>query len=1285
MPVNWSLRWLAWASAVVVACGEPQAQPADTAVAPVADSAQPGVDAATDTLRTLPDNAVTAADGVGSNCPGGPGCACAQNGDCDNALCIDTPAGRRCAVNCTTSCPDAFKCAQVSSATGDIANVCVPTWGRLCDPCQVSKSCVALGQPGGQCVAHGAAGAYCGAACAQDTDCPPTFTCRALPTVEGAAAKQCVPKGTTADDIGACTCSPAASAAGLSTTCLAKPTGGGTGACPGTRSCGTDGLTVCLGAAATAEVCDSIDNDCDAQTDEGACDDGASCTADYCDKNATGGCAHDPQPGLGCNADDSVCTENDTCDGAVCKPGKPKDCTDDNACTLDSCVPKSGCAHAPDDGAKCNDDNPCTIGDLCAKAICVPGAPKPCSAGAACQVAQCEVATGKCGFGNASDGLGCDDVNLCTTKDACASGLCQGKVTDCDDANPCTNDGCAAQTGCTHTPAGAPCNDGNACTAADTCKDAVCVGIAKPATACDDQNGCTKDTCEPVQGCAHATVTDGSGCDDGDKCTPGDKCQSGACTAGANICPCKVDADCASADDGNLCNGTMACVWGPYATQCVLKAGSIVVCDTAKDTTCTVATCAPKTGQCAPQALADGTACDADGSVCTQNDACKAGACSAGAKTVCDDKNPCTDDACDKVKGCGYVANLSPCDADGSDCTIGDTCAAKVCLPGAVKSCNDSNPCTVDQCDPKSGGCNFKTLPKDASPCDADGSACTDNDACSNGSCIAGKVLNCDDANVCTSEFCDPKIGCTATQLSVACDADGSLCTAGDKCTGGKCVVGPLTTCNDNQLCTKDSCNPKSGQCAYDVIAGNGTPCDSDGSVCTENDACAGGKCVIGKAIDCNDQNPCTTDDCAVKTGCTHVKLADGLSCGTGKVCKAGQCKAASPCNAGLDVNFGGPQQDEGYRVVAYAGGFVIAGMTQVSASAKQGWLVLVNSAGKIGWSTTVGPGDGQSRLTDVATAPGGFVASGFTTGKSAGGKDAWVVRFDAKGAQLSETTFGGAGDDEALAVQPVPDGTVIVGNIGQPQKVGLVAKIDGVGAKLWSISYGPMIFTAVALATGGVVAGGHAGSGSSGNGATLVKLDGLGSVLWTKTMPNTKNYLDALVAHTDGYSVFGSGLPARLWRTDVNGNVLWHRDLDGVISVSDAIATPTGYATIGTAYVIALGGSFAEFTALNADGAVVHNSVLTAKPSTYGAGLVALADGYAITGQSDYNLWVLRTDPWFASDCPTSGACADLLPADCADADPCTLDWCSATGGCTHKKPACTWNPACAAVPKCP
>lgn len=82
---------------------------------------------------------------VNISCPGSAGCTCSANGDCDVGLCIETPTGKQCAAKCTDSCPKDYSCAAVSGSGGDILNVCVPSWGKLCNPCLTSAGCAAVG------------------------------------------------------------------------------------------------------------------------------------------------------------------------------------------------------------------------------------------------------------------------------------------------------------------------------------------------------------------------------------------------------------------------------------------------------------------------------------------------------------------------------------------------------------------------------------------------------------------------------------------------------------------------------------------------------------------------------------------------------------------------------------------------------------------------------------------------------------------------------------------------------------------------------------------------------------------------------------------------------------------------------------------------------------------------------------------------------------------------------------------------------------------------------------
>jgi hypothetical protein len=160
------------------------------------------------------------------------------------------------------------------------------------------------------------------------------------------------------------------------------------------------------------------------------------------------------------------------------------------------------------------------------------------------------------------------------------------------------------------------------------------------------------------------------------------------------------------------------------------------------------------------------------------------------------DGNPCTDDICDGAGTCIHPANAAPCD-DGTACTIGDACQDGTCVPGVLLDCDDSNVCTDDRCDPGAGCVNTNN----SASCD-DGDACTTGDVCSGGACAAGQPIDCLDANVCTTDSCDPLIGCVHTDNSGPCD-DGNPCTVDDQCDGGVCVGGPLADCDDGNVCDR--------------------------------------------------------------------------------------------------------------------------------------------------------------------------------------------------------------------------------------------------------------------------------------------------------------------------------------------------------------------------------------------------------------------------------------------------------------------------------------------------
>ncbi len=537
----------------------------------------------------------------------------------------------------------------------------------------------------------------------------------------------------------------------------------------------------------------------------------------------------------------------------------------------------------------------------------------------------------------------CDDGNPCTAGDSCKGGVCTGGAPlACDDGNPCSDDTCDPKAGCVNLANAASCSDGNACTGPDVCKQGKCSGGQ---VTCDDSNPCTDDVCDPVKGCS--AVPNAAPCVDANACDLGDTCEAGACKGGkAKDCsdgnPCTLDScdpasgTCshpaaeAACDDGSQCTSSDACKDG----QCV---GTQVVCDDGNP--CSTDSC-DKAAGCV--AVLNQAPCD-DGNACSDFDKCDQGKCKGIAKDAadCDDGNACTTDSCDKKLGCVALNNTAVCD-DGNSCTVGDTCEGGKCASGvntcdcqkdsdcAAKedgnACNGTlfcdkskgtcvvNPktiitcptagnsaCAQQKCDTTTGQCALGPI-SEGNPCDADGTVCTAGDKCVAGTCGAGSQVMCDDNNPCTTDTCDPIAGCKNVANNAPCDADGNACTAGDGCADKVCNSGKLKICDDNNPCTADSCDKSSGACVFDGSAKEGDPCDADGSNCTPGDACKLGACQKGAALNCDDSSVCTIDSCNPNSGCLHLAAtaacdADGDACTVGDVCDSKLCVAGPKKN----------------------------------------------------------------------------------------------------------------------------------------------------------------------------------------------------------------------------------------------------------------------------------------------------------------------------------------------------------------------------------------------------
>jgi cysteine-rich repeat protein len=441
------------------------------------------------------------------------------------------------------------------------------------------------------------------------------------------------------------------------------------------------------------------------------CGNGVVESGEQCDDGAANGqptsccsstCQFQPS-GTVCN-DGNACTTGDHCTGGTCA-GAPVVCTASDQChTAGTCDPGSGTCSNPSkpDGVNCDDGNKCTTGDQCRSGVCMSGAAVVCTASDQCHTAgSCNPGTGTCSNPSKPDGASCDDGSKCTAVDQCQGGQCVGgSPVVCSALDQCHRAGtCDSGTGACSNPArsdGTPCDDGNACTLRDACQAGACVGGA-PAN-CDDGDPCTTDSCDPVNGCNHVSVSGCRRCNTAADCADGNPCTDDACQGGT----CVYTNNTASCDDGNKCTTGDQCQGG----QC---RGTPVSCGAA-DQCHTTGICDPSTGACFNPSKPDGTACD-DGNECTTDDRCTAGICAGTRACVCGNGTIEPGEDCDDGANNGQLTSCCSrtCQfqATGTACADdGDLCTQDVCA-GTADTC--THPIAP------SLGCLTPTVPKGAS------------------------------------------------------------------------------------------------------------------------------------------------------------------------------------------------------------------------------------------------------------------------------------------------------------------------------------------------------------------------------------------------------------------------------------------------------------------------------------------------------------------------------------------------------------------------------------------
>ncbi|MCK5688587.1 hypothetical protein KAI87_04910, partial [Myxococcota bacterium] len=215
----------------------------------------------------------------------------------------------------------------------------------------------------------------------------------------------------------------------------------------------------------------------------------------------------------------------------------------------------------------------------------------------------------------------------------------------------------------------------------------------------------------------------------------------------------------------------------------------------------------------------------------------------------------CTDDIyCSDFAPCAQKCNNGFCEEsfDNSRCLSDNPCEIGVCSP--------------DVADADANGCSFTQ--KD---CADDDNSCTVNHHCDaeSGGCVYDLGVGCCDfdadcedgvactVDICTDHLCTPQYdhGYCLSRDTNKCDGLGAECTD-EGCAGVEAAI----DCDDDDPCTSELCIDATGVCEYSVASVSGACCNSDV---------------------CNGANECCTPDSnsTLPLGCYPKEYCDGYVC----------------------------------------------------------------------------------------------------------------------------------------------------------------------------------------------------------------------------------------------------------------------------------------------------------------------------------------------------------------------------------------------------------------------
>lgn len=252
-------------------------------------------------------------------------------------------------------------------------------------------------------------------------------------------------------------------------------------------------------------------------------------------------------------------------------------------------------------------------------------------------------------------------------------------------------------------------------------------------------------------------------------------------------------------------------------------------------------------------------------------------------------------------------------------------------------------------------------------------------------------------------------------------------------------------------------------------------------------------------------------------------------------------------------------------------GGYVLTGGT--TPSARNLVILKLDGLGNVSWQKTIGEPIGNEHGRDILqTSDGGYIIIGTAHSYGAGSSEGYVVKLDAAANLEWTKVFGGTSADHFTDVIEMPGGGFLVGASSRTYGLGnnsaWLMRLDEVGSLLWTKIYDGSSedgFVDMELTSdGGLICVGITESwGAGGWDAFLVKTDTLGNLQWAKTYGGSGFDRGICVKETDdgGYAFsvqtesFGfGGSDLMLIKTDGMGNLIWAKAYGGTSDEAQSV-----------------------------------------------------------------------------------------------------------------------------------